>query len=596
MNLRNLDKRWIAGAAAILVVAVTILLVWGPGSAPDDAPSVGELAGEAPPLEAWADDDAAPVSVRLDPRRGPIIDLDETTEFAITPTTEGLDLDWQLRRSGSTTQFVGDGRLDGARVRAVWTLVEGNPQAHLQFSLSEVPAAWLADDLVLTAQLPPGEAQRRATRSDTAVLWRDGDYELSYSNWSGEQLASGGQAGQAAQASLLSFILWSKANAPGWARCEDASDEHTIELAATTTMTIGASPPAAGWPYSKGHQAQVVPIFDDPAHHPDDEISQGTAPSAEKWLGRARTLAYGHSDPSDPRYGNGGLLGHGLGGTIIIPAQFMGNDGIERFSGSLVGTGVEVAPRTAADEGFDRRSRLIEDADCEALLKASDRQAPAVVTQLRLAASPEPQDSLGPGPVGHAAALEAGRLNGRLKTLITKGLDPDSLERVADQQTQMVFSTPFVATRNPLIGAATEGLLEPERGGHWTVAARFASALADVELWREAAPLSVTSLGDAVLYAAKTRRVGLEWDQSGALIVHNPNDQPINGFTLEFIGRATATLADQRLPSRSLAVDGARETTLLWWDLQPGSSRIEFSIEGADGAPPAAVRWTVTEP
>ncbi|MFP4598939.1 MAG: hypothetical protein ACLFVJ_11850 [Persicimonas sp.] len=595
MNLRNLDKRWIAGAAAILVVAATILVVWG-GLEPDDAPSVDELVGEASPLEVWADDDASSVSVRLDPTRGPIVELDEDTEFAITPTTDTLALDWELRRSGSTIQFVGDGELDTARARAVWTLVEGNPQAHLQISLSDVPAAWLADDLVLTAQLPAGQTDQPTDRAGAAVLWRDGDDELSFSNWSGEQIVRGGQKAPEEQASLLSFILWSQANTRGWARCEDASDELTISLTATTTLTLGASPPAANWPYSNGHQAGVIPIFDDPAHHPDDELSQATASSAQKWLGRARTLAYGHSDPSEPRYGNGGLLGHGLGGTIIIPAEFMGDDAIERFSDSLVGTGVELAPRTAADEGFDRRSRLLEDADCEALLKASDRQAPAVVTQIQLAASPKPHEAIGPGPIGHTAALEVDRLNGRLSTLLTAGLDPDRLDRLTDQQAQLVFTTPFVATRNPLVGAAAEGLLGPERGGQWTVAARFASALADLELWREAAPVSVTSLGDAVSHAQKSRRVGVEWDQSGALVVHNPHDQPIQGFTLEIAGRATANLADNRLPSRTLAVESAPETTLFWWDLQPGSSRIEFSLEGADSAPPTAVRWRVDEP
>lgn len=601
MTERNQSSRLMLIGLVTLGVAVLVGIFLYRAS-DDDAErrTAGDAARPGAELAAWASvDDAQAATLQVDPTSGPRLQIGDGASVALGPTAPDLTYtDWQVEPGEGRTFIIGQGRLGGASVRTTWTFADGNPQAHLDMVIRGLPASRLADDISATITLPGGQLDALAPMPAMPdaiagpMRWSgddDAGPRLTFSNWSGEAIRAGDDG------ATLVLDLWDAARHPGLASCAAVDDAPGVELHAQMHLTVGSPTTLARWPYPSGQLAALVPVFDVASHHPDAELAQGTAPDAKRWVDRARTLVYGHSNADDPRYGNGGLLGHGLGATLVVPTKFAGDEAVKAFAKKLAETRVEIAPRDASVEGYEGASRVLGEAKCADIAALAAGTTPGVI--LADSSAKTMAGGLSAGATRWPATLRPTQLDGRLTSLLDQGLAPDALDGLVARHGVRAFSSPLVATRNPLIGAAKESLLEPERDGQWTVAADLAGALADLELWHEERPLLVTSMGAAARHVAQTRRVQWWWDDSGKLVVFNPRDRAIPGFTLAVRGTARAS-AGEKNPARTrlLTDEDAGAVTLMWWNLEPGVHTVSVSREGSAVSAPAAVQWRVDQP
>lgn len=604
MALPRLNKRLVL-LGTIALAAATIAIAWSllSEAPPSEESTTEETTTRKLPLDSWkATTEASAVQISLE--RGPTLRLDETTTVSLAPLGDDLTIsEWTHERSQDQHQLIGTGTLGRARARVVWTITEGNPQAHLSIAVEQLPSSRLAEPIVLQLPFTDGKTGTQRILSELppatnpTLSWQHGDHRLTFSGWSGDAAH--------ARASVdglptLEFSLWLPQRHPGAQSCEQAPAESKIDMSAELTMTIGGAPTALGWPYPRGFDATLAPVFDTPTAHPDPQLEAGAAEDAASWLRRARTLVYGHSNPTDPRYGNGGLLGHGLGGTLVVPEAFAADEEVRAFAQDLAATRVGLAVRGAPKEELPSAIRLLGEPSCAALVQAAEAGDSAVIVDTRELPAGElltTTDSL-PSPYSGsiAASYTPFQFNGRSEALLAGPLDTRHLDVLLDERATAVFSAPFVATRNPLIAAAKDALLEPERNGHWTVAADFASALADIELWREASPLLITSLHGLASHGSAVRQVAVWRAEDGGLVVHNPSDELVRGFTLAVPGPAEISVDGESPAGQRRVSAGEKETvTLFWWDLAPGLQRVAVTVDGETISGPAAVTWRVGE-
>lgn len=531
----------LAGLLAVAAATVVIFMILTRSEDEPVEPRSAESKTHQPaPLTAWsATDDSRDIEIRVDESAGPLLQLGDSGPITLTPSvTTPSDLafdwaDWTLHRGEAHTLVTGDGIAGKAKVQATWTFFDGNPQAHLSLQIRRLPAAKLADDIIFVTSHPSGDVvmtpavEPLPTGIAAPATWTDGEQTLTYTNFNGPRLSPGAKPPQ------LELALWHKSGAReeiDWSDCIEAEAELTVDMAMELTVTVGGDAAVTRWPIAGAHDAQLIPVFDVAADHPDPELHRGVARDADRWLWRARTLLYGHSSPDDPRYGTGGLLGHGLGGTIVVPEAFIDDKAVQQLAAKLQGTRAELAPRSGRVEGYTKSSRFAPSASCQKLVELSKAGVPAVITGT-------PADGVMPafasssGPSGLAATVAPPLLDGRLSTLLEDGLSPDKLEKIVAQRQTAAFAAPFVATRNPLIGAWHESLLEPERDGHWKVATDLSSALTGLEFWREESPLLATSLGSATRHSASMRQTMWWWDEEGGLVTYNPHEKTLHDAT-----------------------------------------------------------------
>jgi hypothetical protein len=506
-------------------------------------------------LESWPVDDARTVSLSVDPKRGPIWKHADDT-VVLTPESDELSFDtWTVETTGEQTRVVGSGTMGRADVSATWTFVQGNPQAHLALAFDGLSSNRLASSIELIEH-------RVAGVQENARL-----------------------------------VLWQPITS---VECDEDDEPASFDLRTQRIVTLQQAPDVSSWRYSSGASAQLVPVFDVPSHHGDPQLNETSAKTAAAWLRRARTLIYGHSNPKDPRYGNGGLLGHSLGATIAVPAKWADHPDVLALAADLKGSHVEIAPRGEALGSTLQSTRFAVDSSCRTWVELSDKGVPAAMV-----GTVEPPDdasqlastsSVSVSTTPLLATVVPVQLDGQRSSLLARGLDTNLLDQVVRQRASHVFSTPFVATRNPLIGAAKEGLLEPERDGQWTVAAEVSEALANLELWREATPLLVTSVGASASRTSASRQVLHWWTAQGDLRVRNPSSKMIGGYTLVIAGSASATVEGSAISSRRILLDGERQATLLWWDLEPGTHTLQISDTSDELVGLTPVDWQINAP
>ncbi|QDG50023.1 hypothetical protein FIV42_04485 [Persicimonas caeni] len=580
-------------AGLLALAAATVVVVFVMMNADDDeptAPTPAESQHKPAPLTAWqASDDARTVDVRVDDATGPTLQLEGADPITLTPTLispRAMSFEWtswEVHRGQDHTLVVGEGSAGKATLSATWSFFDGNPQAHLALAITALPAAHLADEITLAVSFPSGELALVSTsQADAAVsgpagvalpaTWRGGEQTLTYSNFSGPRVSKDDST------NTLQFELWQKAGSRqdiDWSDCIEAPADLTVDLELDLTVTVGSRATVSRWPLPNAQEAVLVPVFDVASHHPDAQVAQGVAKYADRWLWRARTLLYGHSSPEDPRYGTGGLLGHGLGGTLVVPETFVADEAIQQLAAELEGTHAELAPRSAVVEGYTGSSRLVSSPSCSKLIELSRAGVPAVITGSSNDAALA-DIGFNTGPPGLTTTVGPVQLDGSRKTLLAQGMSPESLEPIWKSGQTATFVTPFVATRNPLIGAFKEGLLVPERDGHWTVAPEVAGAMTNLELWREETPLLVTSLGAAAGHAERMRGVRWWWSEKGEVELYNPHGEPLHGATFKV------------WPSET----GGSSTTL---HLKPGRNSLDVGAptgEEREGLePPGPVDW-----
>lgn len=565
------------------------------------------------PLTAWsADEEARRNEIEVDAERGPILQVGDADPLLLTPTHPALKLsNWRVISDDSITQVVADGMWNDAPAVARWHFAAHNPQAYFSLKISKFPVNQLRQNIALRLPFPEGALQLPSPAKGVeaqAVIWADdlGLERLSVSNWSGDALQVAGQIPNSEEARELLLSLWP---ASAHLESETCADTLVLDLEMNFMLTIGAATPASVWPYADGSLAALTPIFGLPAEHSDPQIAEAAAPDARRWLLRAHTLVYGHSDPSDPRYGNGGLLGYDLGATIIVPAAFGEDPAIQDFAQKLDQTRVELAPAfdpTKPGDAYQGSSHVLRNTDCAQLSALAERRIPAaIITQS--APDEAAKRPVHQGPANWPLVVLPEGFDGRLQSLRLKGFDPSALGPLLEAHQTRVFSAPFVATRNPLIGAAHESLLHPERGGHWTVSTRLGGVMANLELWREESPIMVSSVAEMAQHRASIQQVKTWWRGPQQLQILNPMESTIQGFTLAIEGEwdASAKGSEGRLNRRVITGGKGRlnqPTTLIWWDLKPGLEQIDINpsitaarAQAKPGAP-ATVRWEITAP
>lgn len=601
----------LAASAGVLTLTAVIVAAWvmskPPGVEPKHSEQQALLTELA--LDTWPEGETPrEVTIHVDPKRGPLLEDPASEPLPLTPTHPALRfLSWRVLRTEALTQLVGEGVWDDSPVVARWTFRAGNPQAHFSLKMPEFSASRLRENLALKIAFPRGElslASPAAGMSAQAALWSDtpGVARMSVSNWSGDSLQVAGQLAESPQARELLLSMWPAA---AHLDSETCADDLRIDLEMSFMLGFGAAPTPSIWPYAAGAGGALAPVFGLPAEHSDPQIAEAAAPDARRWLRRAKTLIYGHSNPDDPRFSTGGLLGHKLGATLIIPPSFSDDPDIQALARALEPTPIELAPfgdASADADAYLGGSRALRRVDCARLAALAGGDAAAVILT-QSAPDDAAKRPVHQGPAGWPVVALPEAFDGRIASLRLQGFEPSVLSALLETHQTRVFLSPFVATRNPLIGAAHESLLEPERDGHWTVRAPLGGALADLELWREETPIQVVSVADLARHRRALREVKIWWSASQQLQVYNPGDTTIHGFTLAVAGEhdATALQVPENTSSRVLrAAAGAAPAaarTLIWWDLKPGLHQLDLGeLRDSQSAPALAIRWEITEP
>lgn len=632
-----------AGAASLLAL-LTLPFWWRAFQSPEPPIPLPDdtLSREHAPnrWEPGAEQASTPtdVTLQLDPRRGPVW-TDGARRLALTPLPrDWSEATWSRRQTARGFRVVGEGVTGGQTLTVTWQFAEGNPQATLHYRLEATPLETLANQQrTLALALPAGPTTyvdgRFALQSASAgdelslsawrpqwVRWSGGPMPLTLSGWTGDgwRLHSADDG-----TTTLDFTLWAPERhlAPVSCQRQDNSpDGLRVPLEAGLTLSFGDLPVALPSPFARAHAAAAAPIFDTPRAHPDATLRDGAARDAADWVDRVRTLARGHSSTDDPRWGNGGLLGHGLGGTVVLPADYTDHPPLLRYLDELGDTALDVAVRLDANDpaseaalsGLPEHVSVIIGAatGCRPTHPSApeDASRPMLGFLPRFEAAANGLTDLLAGDVPRMAspanllpvAVSAGRLDGSRSSLLQDTLHEEVLTRLSEGRGLAVFATPLLGSRNPLIPAARESLLKPERHGEWTLSAPFAAALADLELWQEAHPIWLTGLSRLVDHWSTARRATLRWTPEGDLKVRAPERTGVaglKGFSLFWPG--------QTLDAASITVDGESPRglrrdaggTWMWWNLADGRThRLQHTGDATDKkksgwAPPRPIRW-----
>ncbi len=532
-------------------------------------------------IPAWSAPADAPPQAIVITAQGPTV-----AAIPIAPLLSGAAEPWTHDGAARITHAT---RWHGAQLVQTWTVTEGDPTLRAAITLDALPAQALEQPLTLTLALPAGEVElmddamgvvkveaSAATHAWTPgwLRWRSGDRVVTFTHAGGERL----EVERAASGVTLRWTLWSPQAHPLIKEC--GAQAAGWSLAARWEVTWGERAPLMPSRLPGGYQAALAPVFIDPALTGRKDLKEAGAASAQDWLIRARTLIHGHSASTDPRFGNGGLLGGQLGGTLSAPAKIAADIAVQSYAKSLPDR-VEIAAEDAADTTLALFSGQ---PDCQHLAPPGAGVAP-VALALGGVTSKLPDMLTSAPSVAHGApiTLSVPTLNGQRATLTTTALSRAALQNLQRQRGLSWFATPLIATRNPLVAAAQEALLEPERQGHWTLHPELAAALGEVELLQEGESILFAPVGLLARHWRAAQRVQISPLPDGSWLLHNPG-APILSFTL--LASATSTLSLDGAQDKTTG-EGASAQRWLWLDLPTGFTR----IPDAASTPLAPIRW-----
>jgi hypothetical protein len=516
---------------------------------------------------------------------------------------------WRGVRRGASLWLVGSTSIDGRDLEISIAMSDGNPQARLSVRWDAPALSERTDPVTVRWHLPDGDTRFMGNRLDietidegtsatvspwrpTWIRWTGKGSALTLRGWNGD----GFGVETSGAGPSIDLKVWDPTQHVGAEDCESTTDgNEQPAIVASALLVFGDESAVAASPLPGGHRAALSPMFDVPAALPDATLRQGDARTAEDWVKRVRTLLYGHSSSDDPRYGNGGLLGHNLGGSIVVPARFADADAVADLNHSVANKAIGFAVRRDAEtpDGFvthfstktgcappNENAPTLRVPD---LVSGSHGTANLVTTEGRL------------GSPAHLnpADLVPTRLDGRRTSFVDQTVLRGRIDKLVDDHAKAAFTTPLLGSRNPLTPPAKEALLQPERWGEWTLHPDVSSALADLDHWTDAHPLMVAAPSSWVHYWRRARDVRLRWAPDGTLEAASSVGEEIDGFTLLF---PTAT-------DLSVSVDGnpadgsrsARGATRVWWDLDEHRTHRISAREGRRLSPPAPVRWTLEQ-
>jgi hypothetical protein len=522
---------------------------------------------------------------------GPHLQVTPEVWMALAPSADGLDLTWSTERSDDATEIIGEGEWRGHPTRATWTLADGNPQAAFEIDVEGVSASELEQPFAFEWSLPSGDIRHiddemRTTPwvgklvtlngwTPTWVEWRGAQQVVSFQQGIYDRLEI---APLEPAGSSIRVVLASDATRPRMAEC---APERTLGVGGRIALTLGSGTPVVPSRWVSGAEAVIAAVFEEPANHPDPLAAAGHPMDSGDAARRVRTLALGHSNEADPRHGNGGVLGLGLGATIALPRELDATDS-KALRESFASARLELA-------GDDSAVRLT-NGECEAIAAALDDAPEAVVAGYRSYDGSFSNSIKAPDfSVGTDSTLVTlSQLDGRRTSVTDQALGKLYIDRLLRERGGLFLSAPLVASRNPLIPAGKDGLLAPEREGHWTIAEDLVYTFADLELRTETEPFVMAGLAETVGHWRRMRRAELWWGPEG-LLLYNPGDEPLEGATI--VAAGTLDVDGAFVAGRDIR--DAKSDAQTWaWGTLPPSELVTLGF-GESYRAPDAVEWIV---
>lgn len=471
-------------------------------------------------LEVWPEGD----DVRVKVPTGAIA-LDPQHSFVLSPEVDGVTWkEWVKTSSPTAHEMKRAGEFRGSAVSLKWDFAVGNPQTVFSWSMQSPAAAALEEPVVLTFLLPKGDvryvnASERLTPfvgrdieippfAPRWLEWRGAQRTLVFSQWKGDSLRLK-ESGDFIAIELVVYDPTSHAAAA-------CSHQPGPDILGGMSVVFGEDLPVFASRLADGRQSALVPIFVDGGTTAVGH--DGASLNAEDYASRIRTLAFGHSDPNDPRHGNGGLVGTELGGTFLVSKAQRDSDAFDSLSESLVGTTVDLAVDGAAPTGR---------ATCDGKVFPETK----TILQSGEIWSGNYRNEVANIPVPHGQSPRIWKtpvLDGTREALVGQILSKPYLDQALRDRAVLAFQTPLVATRNPLVDAYHNSLLAPERNGMWTIGPEVERVLAGLELEQEIPAHAVLSADSLLNQVTQAWAVRIDRRADGGWAVHGKMD----GFTL----------------------------------------------------------------
>lgn len=591
-------KLTIAAALAALVAAGVIALVVGRATdGPELAERMTSSFPHAPEVPAWDTEEAS--------RTGTIrgtgdVEVGGITLRALWP--DGFEGNSSLESVGGDVMLRKVGRIGDEGAAFEWHFGAGNPHTSFAGEWS-APLANLTEHRISTIlQLGPGDllytnsayelvplAAEEVTLSNLQkgpIVWRNGAETVTFSQWTADrvEIRSSGEAGP-----VLEFVWWDPFAHHLPEDCGEELAKVTIKQGIGVMVSFDAAPPVALSRLAGGSTGAAIPVFFDPSEMEDARFRDAAASSAADFGARARTIALGHSDPADGRHGNGGLAGTGVGGTIVVPAEYADHESIVSLRSDTTDTTVEV---------LDEATAIPE--SCTAWLELlGERIATIHTTDTFDGSFPNLLDpnaiNFVPAPTSGLVAWPAIELTGRRKDVVQQTLSRTYLEKLEERRGFAVLRVPMIATRNPLVAASAEAILEPERQGQWTLEENVSRALAEIELLAEERHFALLGVEEMTRHLLDVRRVTYSIDETGALKFVNRAGSGVSGLTVVVDASTVPVSKDAELTHEVRQSPQGRPQTWFWFDL-PASGAATIRLEQPQTVPSSGIRWGVPAP
>lgn len=459
-------------------------------------------------IEPWSEGEV----LRVDPGRVAIA-IEPGRDLEVGGAINGVAWeDWIKQADSTRTRLTSGATLRGARLNGSVTFTRGNPQVEIAWSASTVSHDAAREPIVVRYVLPAGDlryvdVQQRLTpfvgndveippAAPRWIEWRGAQRTVVFSQWRADSVYLSEVDGGIA----LDFAIFVPDRRADPRCVGDPAKGFDAEL----LLTFGEDAAVFASRLAEGREAAVVPIFEDGGAN--DLAKDGASTSAEDYARRIRTLALGHSDPTDPRHGNGGFVGTSLGATFLVGAAAALNPAMAALGDALDGTTVDLAVQNedatatviCAEGGLPKTKQVIQDGEDGSGSYHNDVASVPVYWG------------------GWPATWKVPILEGQRESITSQILSKPYLDQAQRDRAIVVFKTPLVATRNPLVEAYSHSLITPERQGQWTIAPELERALADVELNHESLSHAVISADDLLEQIRQAWSVRIQRRQQGA--------------------------------------------------------------------------------
>lgn len=582
----------IGAVTALVLIAIVVVFATGD----DEQAAPGEMGGPAARPAVWnVDDQSRPGLVRAGD-----VALEVGAVSLAAPQPIGASIAWKADETPGGFALLGEGKVVGADAEFGWRAGSGNPHTIFEGNFT-APAGLLAKPVSGSIELPAGDVTYinagmepvpfagqpvvLSALSSGAIRWRNGADVVTLWQWRADRVELAEVDGRV----RVTFHWFHPDHHALPDDCVEELADLQVSVRPRVVVSFADVAISSLGRFPAGVTSAVVPVFFDPVDAENSDVRDGGSTSESDYAARATTIAMGHSAKNDARYGNGGLVGLEVGGTIVIPSRFdTDNEPLFAFE--------EAVEPTSVDTIREDRARPETCSDWKEMLQASEPilAEPVIFDGTFPNLLGPEQRPHAPGVTSLASTWRPTRLTGRRKDVVTQALSRTYLERLAERRGLALLEIPLVATRNPLVAAAGETLLEPESNGHWTIQEDVARALGEVELLSEESRFDFLSLRQADTYWRATQSVEIDEGNDGVYRVHNRGDGAIQGFTLVADGLVTAMVDGARIEQEVRRGEGDAEQTWFWWDL-PASGVSELRVERPNAALAVPVGWSLPE-